>query len=230
MTYRDLIRSSLRLIGQLGPGRGPNVSETTDALFVLNAMLESFSIESLNIYAVQRKVYSPPAGATSYRIGCGGELSLNTRPVRIEGAERVYAGATCGTALTLIGRDEWTKGQCGVYYDGGWPCGTIYLDRALQSGEQLALWVWGLLTGPIEDVDETVSFPPGYADAIRYQLAVRLAPEWGKAPRPDVMQLAVDALAKVKSFNSSPPPVMDASDGGALSCGGNYDICSDSYC
>lgn len=231
MTYRDLIRSSLRLIGQLGPGRGPNVSETTDALFVLNAMLESFSIESLNIYAITRKVYTPPAGATSYRIGCGGELSLNTRPTRIESAARILPGVTTSEyPVSMIGHAEWSAGSCGLYYDGAWPCGTVWLRQPLQAGEQLALYVWGPLTGPVEDVDETVEFPPGYADCIRYNLAVRLAPEWGRAPRPDVISLAAESLGRVKSFNSSPPPVMDASDGGALGCGGGYDICSDSYC
>jgi hypothetical protein len=225
MTWHDLIRSSLRLIGQLGPGRGPNQSEITDSLFVLNAMLEGFSIERLAIPTLTRKVYAPPAGAASYRIGCGGELSLQTRPTRVESAARIVPGVTaCECPVDVLSHDEWACGTCGVYYDGGWPCGTVWLNPPLQSGEQLVLYVWAPLGAAVEDAGETVDFPPGYSDMLRYQLAVRLCPEWGKVPRPDVMQLAADSLARIKSFNSSPPPIMESPFGGGV-----YDICSDRY-
>lgn len=232
MTYADLIRSSLRLIGQLAPGRGPNNSEITDALFVLNSMLDAWTIERLMIYTVERNTY-PVAGA-QITFGPGGDYP--ERPVRIESAAIIYSGAGYEYPVDVLTQQRWAAGggptrpgpsPGGVYYDGAFPTATLSLSMLPTNIASVALYTWQPLT-QIVDENATVVFPPGYADAIRYNLAVRCAPEWQKAPRPEVMDMAVQSKANVKSFNMQTPE-MDASDGGALGCGrGAYNIYTDS--
>ena len=54
---------------------------------------------------------------------------------------------------------------------------------------------------------DTVSVPPGYADAIRYNLAVKLAPEWGRTITPEVAEMARTSKAAIQRLNL-PAPVM----------------------
>jgi hypothetical protein len=91
----------------------------------------------------------------------------------------------------------------------------------------MILYVWQPLK-QVTDENASVQFPPGYADAIRYNLAVACCPEWSKIPRDDVTARAIQAKANIKSFNMQTPE-MDATDGGALGCGGGYNIYTDSY-
>lgn len=218
MTYYDLIRSSLRLIGQLGPGRQPNNSEIADALFVLNSMLDAWSIEHLNIYTIDRAVY-PLSGQSSFTIGPGGDFDV-PRPVRIESAALMY-GAT-ETPMPVLTEQRWTMGggpagygYSGVYSDKAYPLITVYLRPPNLNAEQFVLYTWQVLANVVDE-NATVAFPPGYGDAIRYNLAVRLAPEWSRESRPDVLDLAIQSKAAIKSFNMQTPE-MDGTDGGAIS-------------
>lgn len=222
MTYSDLIRSSLRLIGQLGPGRAPNGSEITDALFILNSMLEAWSIEHLMVYTVERAAY-PLTGAGSYTIGPNGVFNV-PRPVRIETAAYTYAGGPYEYPVEVMTDQRFQQGggptglgDVGIYYDNKFPLATIYIRPPNTQATSLALYTWQQLR-QVTDECKTVAFPPGYADAIRYNLAVRCCPEWGKMPRADVADMAIQSKANIKSFNMQ-PVVMDASDGGALACG-----------
>ena len=234
MIWIDLMRSSFRASGVLRPGQQPNNSEITDSLFVLNSMLESFSLESLIIYEVRRTEYTL-TGASSYTIGPGGDFD-QPRPLRIERAGYIYN--TLESPTSVISNQRWAMGGgptnpggfTGVYYDKAFPVATIHLRPVPTTASHLALYAWQPLTQIVSE-SETVELPPGYADAVRYNLAVRIAAEWGRQPRPDVLQLAIESKAIVKSFNSSPPPEMDATDGGALGCGcgGSYNIYSDGY-
>src|SRR5262252_3310457 len=225
MTYYDLIRSSLRLIGQLRPGYGPNGSEITDALFVMNSMLDSWSLEHLNIYTVGRTSY-PLSGKASYTFGPSGDFP--DRPLRIESAAWILSGSSdYEYPVPVITDQRWQlgggpspSGAQGVYYDNGFPLATVYLRPApaVQTATQLVLYTWTPLTGVDEETQDVV-FPPGYADAIRYNLAERCALEWGKVAQDGVHALAISSKAAIKSFNMQPIE-MDATDGGALGCGG----------
>lgn len=215
MTVLDLIKSSLRLIGQLGPGRAPNASETADALFVLNGMIEAWNTESLAIYNTRADQYPLTAGKQSYTIGTGGEINA-PRPVQIERANVVLtmvAGPDYSVPLELLTDERWSAIPVkalqssiprALYYDNAYPLANISLYPVPTTTPKLELATWQQLTGFATSSD-TVAFPPGYADAIRYNLAVRLAPEWGKVPRPDVLALAVDSLAKIKTLNGETP-------------------------
>ena len=46
--------------------------------------------------------------------------------------------------------------------------------------------------------------PPGYERALRYALAVELAPEFGKTPSPIVLSTAAESFGLIKSRNAQP--------------------------
>ena len=68
----------------------------------------------------------------------------------------------------------------------------------------LHLEVWSSLT-PFQTLDSEVSLPNGYERAIKFNLAVELAPEYGTTLRPEVAQIANDSLSQIKNTNYRTP-------------------------
>lgn len=222
MTWLDLIRSSLRLIGELGPGRTITANSTpaVDAGFVLNAILDSANADRLNIFTISNASYNLTAGQQSYTIGASGNFNT-TRPQKIESANLILSG-NLRQPLKLINDQQFASIKLQsvqstipqyLYNDGNYPLSTLFLYPVPSANLQLELWTWQLLS-QITDITATASLPPGYADFLRFRLAVRLAAEWGKPLRPDVVELANQAERNIQRGNL-PAPLM-ACDGGVL--------------
>lgn len=109
MTGRDLVSSSLRLIGVLASGETPTAAEATDGLKAFNQMLANWRTESLM------------------------------------GLQAVSTSA---------------------------------------------------------DLDEDLNVPEEYEEACRYNLALRLAPEYGKVVSADIAAIAMESKANIKRSNA----------------------------
>jgi hypothetical protein len=215
MTATELIRSSLRLIGKLGPGQTTSDSQARDAIFVLNSMLDAWNADRFKIYQISRALHSLVASTATYTIGSGGTFNV-ARPARIERAGLVVAGTSPAKEepLKLYNSDEWAdiekktqEGRPSVLYDDfAFPLSTLSLWKVPDTTHQLALYTWSQLSA-FTDLTNDVTFPPGYQDALRYNLALRLAPEWGIAPRRDVMEMARSSRAAIESENLQRVPV-----------------------
>jgi hypothetical protein len=215
-TASDIIRRSLRLIGAIAGGETPSSTEETDALQVLNAMLDSWNTESLAVYALRDETLTL-TGAASYTIGGGGALDT-TRPVKIEAAyERLGDN---DYHVTLASADAWcriaaksTSGEVAewLYYEPSYPLGTLYLYPKPTTG------VLHLVTRvPLAAYSATDSLvlPPGYQDAITYHLAIRLAPEYGRPVTPELAALARAAKDNIQRVNFRVPIMSTGFEGG----------------
>ncbi len=216
MTFKELFRSSLRMIGQLRVGQTYNASQLTDGLLTCNSMLEAWLTERLNAYRIARDVYAL-TGAASYTIGIhpnGSPVAdFNAaRPTRIERAAKLYAGGDVEIPLDLLNEDGWSDYLNGLYDDYGYPFSMLRLRPAPNAGESLVLYTWQQFTA-FESAEDDVLFPPGYAEAIRCDLAVRLAPEYGVAVPPEVAAMAATAKANIKRLNA---PALEMSCDSAL--------------
>jgi len=213
MTANNIIKSALRLIGVLKPGRSAGPSETTDALLILNSMLESWAADRLNIFDISRALYTLIPNQQAYTIGPGANFDAD-RPVNIERAGLIISGTTPIELPILVVDDiGWasiraksvaTSIPTTLYPDNGAPWTTLNFWPVPTAAYQLVLYTWQALAG-FADTTVDVWFPPGYIDAIRYNLAVALAPEWGRPIRPDVLALAQMSLARIQHLNLPAP-------------------------
>jgi hypothetical protein len=221
VTVLELVRSSLRLIGRLGPGRGAGPSELTDALLVLNSMLDAWNTDRLSIYSIERDTYTLVPGQQAYTIGPGGQFAA-PRPAKIENASILVLdnpSAPVERGLRLLDAEQWAQIPVksiastiptDLYNDRAAPVATLSLFPIPSTANQLILSVYRALSAVL--LTDTVTFPPGYADAVRYGLACRLAPEWNLLIRPDVAAYAVEARAAIQLVNAPSPRMI--SDGG----------------
>lgn len=223
-TAADIIKRSLRLIGAIAAGETPSATEQADGLEALNAMLDSWRTESLAVYALRDETLTL-TGAATYTIGPSGSLNT-TRPVSIESAYQrvgdIDYPLRIASAIAWAGiSDKSTTSSIAdwLFYLPAVPLGTLYLYPIPDSGV-LHLVTWTPLTALA--AADTVSLPPGYQDALTYNLAVHHAPEYGRPVPVEVAALALAKKANIQRVNFR-APIMDVGTG----TGRRYDIRSD---
>src|SRR5271154_5020111 len=88
-TALDLIKSAMRVLNVLASGEEPSGAEAADGLGILNQMLDSWQIERLMIFTIQRVVndingnpFNLVSGQQVYKVGLGGDFNI-PRPPRI---------------------------------------------------------------------------------------------------------------------------------------------------
>lgn len=235
-TAADLIKSSLRLIGAIASGETPTAAEQADAFAVLNQMLDSWSTQELAIYAKVREEFSLTAGQQLRTMGASGNFAT-TRPVLIEAAtiEDQSSSGTPEYPLDIIYVQQWagitqkslesTFPQT-LYVEDTYPNLNLYFWPVPSAANKVVLYSLKPLTA-FASTATTISYPPGYEEALRYNLAIRLAPEFGLNASPDVVALAMEFKANIKRKNIKPEFLK--CDGALLSNNHSYNIYRGEY-
>ena len=201
MANRDIIvRRALRMVGAFTSTDAPRPEQTTDAVTVLNLMLKAWSIEGL-LWLRQFVNITLVAGQNYYTLGPLGTPVID-RPLHVFACNRK---STSGNEIPMISitRTDWmaipnkTTSSIPVqyYYDPQTTNGTLYVWPTPQTGttDVLVLDVDRQLDIMNDNLDD-FDFPMQWQEAITYNLAARLAPEYG-VPLSERLQLEKEAGA-----------------------------------
>lgn len=91
-----------------------------------------------------------------------------------------------------------------AFYDNGnYPLRTLSLWPIPTQSTGIRFWLWQPLID-FTNLNTIVQYPPGYERAYRYNLAVELAPEFGKMVPPQVAAIAEASMANLATLNSTP--------------------------
>lgn len=240
MTAQDLIVSAMRKIGVIASGEPAKPEELADALVILNDLIDSWANQRLMIFTVNRQVFAITAAKQAWTIGPGGDFNV-PRPPRIDRAglillsnpaqplelpldlisDRAWAGVPVKNIPSTVPYEVWD--------DGGFPLRTLTYYPAPSASAQTALYTWTALS-QFPDLNVTdITFPPGYARMIRYNLAVELAPEFNAEIPAAVASIAASSKAEIKSFNVTPIEISCDEALVSMGTGGRYNIFSDSF-
>ena len=235
MTGRDIITSAMRLIGALEAGEVPTADEAQLGLMVTNNMLDAFAAERLMVFTISIAEYPLVVGQQVYTLGPGGNFNA-VRPSRIDRITIVYLAnpsQPLEIPLEYLTDAQWaaipvknipTTLPSQVYDDGAYPLRNLSIWGVPTVINNIRVYSWQALT-QFTTLDTNLLFPPGYFEAIRYNLAIRLAPEFQEQADPQILALAAESKARVKSINI---PIVDLRCDSALTGGGAaYDWRSD---
>lgn len=208
-TARDIITRSLRLIGVLESGEAGDSPDVVDSLVTLNALLDAWPLSRLMILAGQELVV-PLTDAYVYGVGPGQAIDTPRVASLPEGSFIRFQAID--TPLTQISQAEYasiyTKVVAGrpsyIFYEPGALNGSLTLYPTPQSGMELHLAV-NLPFTEFADLDTSYDLPPGYLRALQYNLAVEMAPEFGREAPPTVKLTAINSIRQIKKANSSVP-------------------------
>lgn len=214
MTTLDLITQSLRLIGVLAGNEVPSANESTTALQYLNDMVDSWSTQNMLIYAKVNETFPLVAGQQSYQMGTGAPDFNTARPQKIENAiwQQVQGSSVFNLEIEIINQDQWAalpvpNTQSNIptklFVNYTFPYATLYFWPIPLQANNFQMWSWKQLSD-FSLLTSLVSLPPGYNKALRYNLAIELAPEFGKEPGPLIVAQATDSKADIKRMNNKP--------------------------
>jgi hypothetical protein len=209
-TARDLIGDAHRLLGLVSSGNALPESVYQDNLVALNQMIDSWNTERLSVFATQDQVFSWPPSTIKRTLGPTGNF-VGNRPVLVDDAtyfrdpltnvsfgvriinQQQYDGIAVKTVTSTYPQIIWvnmTYPDIEMYV---YPVPTRVVEWHFISVEEL--------TKPAS-LTTTISFPPGYLRAFRYNLAMELAPEFNMEPSPQVMRIAMTSKRNLKRINN----------------------------
>ena len=232
-TVIDLITLALKDLGAVGVGQTATADDTADALATLNQMLGQWQGERLSVFH-EIDVAKQATGAVSYTIGVGGDFNIQ-RPTDIKSAfvRLNNASIPVDYPVTIIrSREDYSRitvktlttlPDC-VYYDPAYPLGNLLWYPAPGSQYELHVTVLDALP-QFATPAAVINLPPEYLAAIRYNLAIYLAPTYQIDPQRTLAMLAMNAKRVIKRMNLQIPAMTMPS--AILGNGPRYNIYAD---
>lgn len=206
-TPRALIAASYKLIGVIAAGESPTADEEADGLSRLNSYLDSWGTQPHTMRTVLRTALTITANDQSYTVGTGGDVNI-VRPQEIVRVSYVVPSSSPEVETFLA---TWTEdvyeAQPIKALTSGYPVAFIY--RLTDPTGTLFLWpmpdqnLSGYVYSPVAVTQfaalaTSYDLVPGLERALRYSLAVEIAPEFGKEIPPIVQMTAVDSVQDYK--------------------------------
>jgi hypothetical protein len=195
LTRDQVITGALRKLGVLPNGTSPSTAQTNDAADALNALVKAFQADGMPLWAITSHTWTVTAGTASYTIGVG--QTLNTvAPLKVFQAFYTIADSN-QTPMNVYNRYDFNQLPVNGTTIEGTPVNLYYQPTSGSSGEPtgtIKLWpvpvdsttqVTIHYQRPYNDMDSASNnfdFPSYWIQALIYNLAWSLSPEYGVPP------------------------------------------------
>lgn len=213
-TALDLINGALRLINVLAAGETLDSGSSNDALSAFNDMVDSWNADRLTIFTTQSDDFPVAQGKQTYTMGAGGDFNI-PRPARIDAMSSILLNDPNNPVevpISLYSVEDWqlrvpVKNVTGTfplicYDDGSFPLRKLnFWPIPINDENKVRIYSWTPLTQPAA-LNTTIAYPPGYARAFRYNLALELAPEYQAPVSAEVRGIALASLTTLKTMNA----------------------------
>jgi len=202
MTRDEFVAAAMRKFGGLAKGQSPDADDLLNGTQALNTVLAKLQTIGMPLWARREYSFSPTAGTAVYEIGVG--QTLNT-PFPLKVQQALVIDTISGSNIEMNVRTIYEYNTISSTTNTGQPIqffyqpkvnvGTITLwptpDAASAARKQIKI----VYQRPFEDFvasTDTPDFPQEWHQAIIYQLAATLAPEYG-VPLQDRQMLLQEA-------------------------------------
>lgn len=200
-TVRELLTGSLRLISEAGEGQTPSAESLNDAFQALNEMIDSWTSGGGLIYNDTRETFSLIGGQASYTMGTGGDFNT-TRPsvineMFITSGEISYPVVLYDAAQYSVIESKQMGGlPYACYWDNNFALSTLTFHYVPDQNYSLTIYSSKPLAR-FASIDDVVNLPQGWERALRYNVAVAIAPEYEKEASQTVRRVATESLSNI---------------------------------
>jgi len=209
-TAADQINGALRLIGMLAEAETPSAATAQDSLNALNQMIDSWNTERLSVFSTQDQVFTWLPNLIHRTLGPTGDF-VGNRPILVDDAT-YFKDPTNGISfgIKIINQQQYdgiaVKTVTSTYPQVMW----INMDYP-----NIDMYVYPVPTKALEwhfisvteldkpaSLSTSLTFPPGYLRAFKYNLACEIANEFGVEPPPNVARIAMTSKRNLKRINN----------------------------
>lgn len=215
-TFYDIILLALKDAGVVGVGQTPGATDMNDACATLNDMIAQWQQRRYLIYRLVEQSVACD-GSQFYTVGPGGDISVTQRPAAINAA---FARQVVNNVpnqidypISILPSRE-TYSQIALktlqsfpqwgWWDADTPLGKFYVYPIITNQFELHLIFREQLQTAASLTDE-ITLPAEYREALRYNLAIRLATSYQLPLHPNVEKLAKSALETMRAINAQVP-------------------------
>lgn len=234
-TLGSLLSPMLRIAGiTKRPGITPSSDQFAELIPMVNRMLASWNCDGHRIFETSIDSYDIGDGSKIYKIGPGATFD-NPRPLHISLANVIFpTSPAVRRPIRILDKSQWSsitvQDVAGapptyLYYDygfdeNGWA--QIYIRPQAPTGYSLELYTWLAIKASFTAVDDAVTLPPGYEEAIVWNGAIKAAGMYPLESHldPTAGVQADRSLQTLVTYNSKCPPQPNES--GYLGRGGGY--------
>lgn len=238
-TVRQICEGALQEIGVVGQGKPLAAADASLALERMQLMLDAWQAMRLTIFQVSSGTWNLVQGQQDYTMGPGGDFNVD-RPLWLEGANIVWPTAanpppaefpmgilTDGEWQRIVVKNLQTNLPRSLWPEWTYPLLTIHVYPIPSLvGLQVKIWTPRPLESAVT-LATVLSVPPGYLEAMVYNLASRLVTPFHRQMPASLPQNAIDSLAVVKRANKRIEVALF--DPGLLFRGGKYNIYTDTF-
>lgn len=214
-TMKKIVRKALQKSGVLTKGEEPDTDEYQDALDAINAMLSSWSNDSMLIPARAWETFTLTGGLSLYTMGVGG--SFNTaRPISIISCQCNLGGTDNDVAVV---DDSIFNSQIAVKTAPGFPS-MVNFDNAYPT-MNVRFWPVPAANYPVKilseklltqfGINDAVDLPPGWERGLIYNGAIEVSGDYAQEVPASVAMIAKEskglirkAINKARSMDCQP--------------------------
>jgi hypothetical protein len=218
----DLVKRALKLLGVMAAGETLEAEDASDGITRLNGIIDRWASKRWLMHVVTRTVVPLSANTASYTIGQGGAINL-ARITRIDHASVILdntASPVTEIPIHVYTHAQWArvprKAQTGtivqgIYFDHAWTAGLGAIQvHPVPTVSTLSLVLYTPQTlGSFASLTALYSFPPSVEEALVFELARRVAPEYGRPWTPDLHAMWEGALEYLKTQNFESLPLVN---------------------
>lgn len=212
-TTRDLLTETYRDLTILAAGETLDTTDEAFGLSKLTRLFDNWNAERAGVYANRLTTYALVPSLNPHTIGptaSSPTFVATQRPVTIDWANIVISNIR--TPLNIRGSQWWAALTLPtlvvdipseLHYEPDWPLGKIYLYPVPGAAYGLELLTRIVLADLA--IDDTVTLPTGYRDAVILTLGEMIAGTYPPAvPQPEA---AAKARARIFANNDETPPL-----------------------
>ena len=196
LTRNNIITAALRKLGVLSEGQEPSAQNYADAEVSLNTTLAQLRVVGMPLWARVEHTFTPVT--TSYNIGIGQTLNIPAPIMLLQAIRTDSSGSKID--MDIVARQDFntlpgnsTGIPLKVNYQHGVNSGVISFWPTPSSSNTATVTI--VYQRPFQyftSATDTMDLPEQWYDALIYNLAVKLAPEWS-IPLQERMMLKQEA-------------------------------------
>jgi hypothetical protein len=211
-TTLDLIKQALLEIRVIAAGDTPSAEDAADAKKKLNQMLDYWTLDGLMSHCLINDLFDLTIGIFDYTIGLTATAGnfITSRPICIENA--FIKNDDVDSSIAIINNAEYqgiinktiTGLPTQLMYNPSYLLGHIFLWPVPDATYKINI-THKIPFTQLTILTQKLLLPEGYELAIINNLAVLLAPGYGKSISSETFKTAVDTKAAIKRANMTTP-------------------------